>query len=197
MKHCHYPSFVARFPLILSLVALGGCSTVRPQPSPRAVASPVVAPPYADRLAEAFDDRIDRASLDLGQAVPATLDALLHERAAAADWIVRGRIAAVTREQVGGTETVRLTFVTEGEPVAGPLPPSPALELSVREGNPFYRVLDGHSDRLTSRKFMAYVKRFNDAGVESLHWYMATESPEALAVIGEMHVLREVRAGNP
>lgn len=195
-----YPSIFSHSSLLLALAALGDCTTTTtarsPRP-PRSIVQPAIAPSYSGDLVQSFDDRIDRTSFDSGQAVPAALDPLLRERAEAADWILRGRIAAVTREQLGDTDTLRLTFVPEGAPVAGPRPPYPALELTVEQDNPFYRVLDGKTDRLLARRFLTYVKRFSTPGGEQLHWYMASESPEARAVIQEMHVLREVRAANP
>jgi hypothetical protein len=193
----HHPAVFYRLfaaTVALSAIALApACAApLAPSPAPTMLLTAEL-PAWEGRLAQLFDDRIDRSSLDRG--VPPASDELLKARAQAADHIVYVTVQGFRTDQ-SSDGTVHNLLVGAGEPVAGRRAPD-NLELAVGEANPFQPVMAKMGPRLMGRTFIAYLKSFKGAQGPELHWFMTADSPKLTAAIREVHLLMEVRAGNP
>lgn len=167
------------------------------QHQPRTMVAKAQLSPWEGRLAELFDDRIDRLSLDTGKPTSPRSDELLKHRAQAADLILRVRVVSVTTDRMAGLAVHHLLVEPAGEPVAGRAGSQAAYDLQLTEQNPFFGVISRQGQRVVGRHFIAYIKQFAGAEGPETHWFMSAESPEVVAAIRDAHLLMEVRASNP
>lgn len=180
--------------LLAATAALGvGCgadSSSRPATPARPL------PAWQGRMAELFDDRIDRApsTSDFGLA---DSKKTLWERTEASDFVIRIKVRSLTSEGSERYSRSQLGVAIQGDPIVGERPPWESIELTVGPTSPALAVIRLLDMQLVNQTFVMFFKRFSGASGEEPHWYMTVESPALIRTVQEAHLLSEVRAAGP
>jgi hypothetical protein len=148
-------------------------------------------PPYTGRDKELFDDSIEASAVGMTMDKPTFRgDARFRERAQRATMVARVKITTVTIDKVDDRSTYHLTMAVIGVPLAGS--GESALELTLREGENAFPLVNQLREGLRDRTLLAMWKRFREGDDASAHFYAAPDDDGTVAAAKEAIVLHEV-----
>ena len=179
----------AGFALLLATASLGGVACGAPQSKGQIELSKL--PPYAGRDKELFDDSIEASALGMTMDKPTFRgDAKFRERAQKAGTVARVKITTVTIDKVDDRSTYHLTMAVIGAPIAGQA--DAALELTLREGDNAFPLVNQLREGLRDKTLLAMWKRFHEGDGANAHFYAAPDDELTVAAAKEAIVLHEV-----
>jgi hypothetical protein len=159
-----------------------GCALACGAERPEAVVATGSLPPYTPEQASIFGDTLSPAVLGHPAEVAPALDPKLTPRLAAADAVLTVRVATVSKEELAGIMGYSLTVAVDHPALRGH-EEAGSLEIRIGRGSPSLMQTDAYGDRLVGRRFVLFVKRFEESGEPKLHWYADVEDPALIQAI--------------
>ena len=148
-------------------------------------------PAYAGRDKELFDDSIEPSGLGLTMDRPTFRgDAKFRERAQKAGTVARVKITTVTIDKVDDKATYHLTMAVVGAALSGRA--ESALEVTIREGDNSFPVVNQLRENMRDKTLLAMWKRFHEGDDANAHFYAAPDDELTVAAAKEAIVLHEV-----
>jgi hypothetical protein len=148
-------------------------------------------PQYQGKDAELLDDTIELAAVGLTMEKPYFKgDPTFRERAQKAQVVVRMKVTTVTTDKVDERSTYHLTLTPQGEPFTGS--DASPLEITLREGDKGFPVVNQVRDNFRGRTVLAMWKRYRQADDAVQHYYLAPDDADTVAAAKEAIVLQEV-----
>ncbi len=138
-----------------------------------------------------FADELDPAALGLSPSAASRKDPNLWLRAQQAELVSIVSIKTFTLESTRGG-TYRIGLKVE-QPLAEPTFADPTIEISVDPGDPAYGLFKAQDSLLQNKRFVGFFKRYAAADDQIvIHFYLASESPDVLALVQEAVALKDV-----
>jgi len=129
-----------------------------------------------------FDDSIDPPSVGLRPTTTEPENANTN-RGQAAHYIVRVRVATITKKGTGSELQYIISLATTGEPIAGPQPSEEALTLTIKRESPSFGLVQALDMKLAGTRFIAFIREFPrepDQEGPNFHWHLADDSPTTI-----------------
>lgn len=168
--------------VILALCWLGAAVVGCGSAPPRAVSAVAGLPEYTPDESAIFGDTLSAPVFGLPAEIPPADDPKLVERTGRAETIVEVRVATVTQESLAGVRGCYVSVVAVGAPIIG-RPPDGPIDLHIENGNPSLSRVQAMGNALMGRKFLLFMRIYDDQGERTLHFHGEADLPEVRKAI--------------